>query len=258
MNSTSFISATLASSPPPMDWSTWNFQPRGVRILEPAKRSKVQMLTQERSSRRCGQFQRIPIGVHAVALFKNFVSHRPAEMCTPDSPFYLAVNQKGVEYSLWSVVAGTSITRRKTNHSARKTMVETLCRSNITDSTVMQLSKHKSVQSLNHYKKPLLDQQRSISHLLSSHSDSEPSPVSLPTSNAALSGVGSSSHASTSCSPLPGPFSNASFSHCSFVLNFGGPSQQLSSHSSFSSSLPSQARPPRKRPMVIYDSSDED
>ena len=42
------------------------------------------------------------------------------------------------------------------------------------------------------------------------------------------------------------------------LLNYGGPSQQLSSHSSFSSSLPSEACSTRKRPMVLYDSSDED
>ena len=145
-----------------------------------------------------------------------------------------------------SVVAGTSITGRKTNHSARKTMVETLCCSNIPDSTVMQRSGHKRVQSLNHYKKPSLDQQRSISHLLSSHG--QPSPVN---STSALSGDKSTSLTSTSTSQVPGPFSNAAFSNCSFVLIFGGPSQQLSSQ-------PWEARSARKRPMVLYDSSVED
>ena len=41
-------------------------------------------------------------------------------------------------------------------------------------------------------------------------------------------------------------------------FNFGGPSQQLSSHNSLTSSLPSEALPTRNRPMVLYDSSDED
>ena len=153
-----------------------------------------------------------------------------------------------------SVVAGTSITcswsERQTTEQGRP---ETLCRSNIPDSTVMQLSGHKSVQSLNYYKKPSLNLQRSISHLLSSHSSvtSKPSPVSLTncTGTAGLYGDRSTSHFSTSLTPCS--FSNRSFSHCSFVLNFGGPSQQLSSHSSFSSSLPSEARPTCKRPMVI-------
>ena len=39
-------------------------------------------------------------------------------------------------------------------HSARKTTVQKLCRSNITDSMVMQVTGHKNIQSLNAYKKP--------------------------------------------------------------------------------------------------------
>ena len=129
-----------------------------------------------------------------VALFKTFVSHRPPEMCTADSPLYLAINHKRNDDSFWYkkqplgvnhidkmmklLVKGTSITGRKTNHSARKTMVETLCQANIPDSTVMQLSGHKSVQSLNHYKKPSLEQQKSISHLLSNHCSTGLQPVS--------------------------------------------------------------------------------
>ena len=61
------------------------------------------------------------------------------------------------------MVQRTSITGWKASRSAQKTMVETLCHANIPDSTVMQLSGHKSVQSLNHYKKPSLEQQKSIS-----------------------------------------------------------------------------------------------
>lgn len=113
-----------------------------------------------------------------VALFKTFIQYRPPEMCKPESPLYLAINHRRSEHSFWyknqplginqidkmmkSLVSGTNVTGRKTNHSARKTMVETLCRANIPDSTVMQLSGHKSVQSLNHYKKPSLEQQKSV------------------------------------------------------------------------------------------------
>ena len=47
-------------------------------------------------------------------------------------------------------------------------MIQTLCSANVPDSTIiMQLSRHKSITSLNHYKKPSLDQQRSMSNLLS-------------------------------------------------------------------------------------------
>ena len=108
-----------------------------------------------------------------VAIFKAFVQHRPPQMCAAESPLYLAINRKRNEDSFWYkkqplgvnhidkmmklLVKGTTITGRKTNHSARKTTVETLCRANVPDSTG-----HKSVQSLNHYKKPSLDQQKSL------------------------------------------------------------------------------------------------
>ena len=188
-------------------------------------------------------------------------------MRTPEAPLYLAVNHKQADYSYWykkqplgvnyidkmmkSVVKGTSITGRKTNHSARKTMVETLCRANIPDSTVMQLSGHKSVQSLNHYKKPSLEQQKSISHLLSNHC----SRVEQSTNRAPSS---SPSTSKPLAAHVPGPFSNASFTNCSFVLNFGGPSQQVSSYSSSITSSVYAVPPRRKRPLVIEDSSNED
>ena len=205
-----------------------------------------------------------------VAIFKAFVKHRPPQMCAADSPLYLAINRKRNEDSFWYkkqplgvnhidkmmklLVKGTTITGRKTNHSARKTMVETLCRANVPDSTVMQLTGHKSVQSLNHYKKPSLDQQKSLSYLLSSHHPTEPQHGALESSvRTPLSALAASSN-------VQGPFSNASFSNCTFALNFGGPSQQLSSHNSYQSSLDTGCLSTlsRKRPRVIYDSSDED
>ena len=132
-------------------------------------------------------------------------------------------------------------------------MLETLCRANISESTVMQLSGHKNIQCFNHYKKPSLEQQ---SHLLSNHcSTSErlaPSrSSSIPSSTPAHS---SSSSTKSAVAHIPGPFSNATFTNCSFVLNFGGPSQQVSSYSSHFISAPVR----RKRPLVIDNSSDED
>ena len=52
------------------------------------------------------------------------------------------------------IATKAELSGRKTNHSARKTTVEKLCRSNIPDSMVMQVTGHKNVQSLNAYKKP--------------------------------------------------------------------------------------------------------
>ena len=75
---------------------------------------------------------------------------------------------------------------KKNNHSARKTQVQTLCAAGVSDSAVMQLSGHKSVQSLNHYKRPSLEQEKNMSHLLNNYHPlslssvlQPPSPVSV-------------------------------------------------------------------------------
>ena len=56
---------------------------------------------------------------------------------------------------------------RKTNHSARKTMVT----SNIPETQIIQLSGHRNLLSLNSYKKASLEQQRDMSHILSSYKE---------------------------------------------------------------------------------------
>lgn len=103
-----------------------------------------------------------------VHLYRAFVHNRPPEMCTPDSPFYLAINHQRSSISYWykkqplgvtllnrimkELADRSGIQGRKTNHSAQKTMIQTLCTANIPDSTIIQLSGHKSASSLNHYK----------------------------------------------------------------------------------------------------------
>ena len=69
---------------------------------------------------------------------------------------------------------------KKNNHSARKTQVQTLCAANVADSVVMPLSGHKSVQSLNHYRKPSLQQEKHMSHLLSNYCPSSSVKQSPP------------------------------------------------------------------------------
>ena len=131
-----------------------------------------------------------------VKLFKTFISHRPEGMNLPESPFYLAVNQKLNEHSKWykcqplgihqingfmkTLSEVAELPGRKTNHSARKTTVQKLCNSGIPSSTVLQVSGHRNVHSLNNYKKPSIEQQQSISHLLSCYS-TQPNPsTSIP------------------------------------------------------------------------------
>ena len=117
-------------------------------------------------------------------------------MNLPESPFYLAVNKKLNERSKWYKCQPLGIHQingfmktlseiaelpgRKTCHSARKTTVQKLCNSGIPDSTILQVSGHRNVHSLNNYKKPSIEQQQSLSHLLSCYS-TQPNPsTSIP------------------------------------------------------------------------------
>ena len=129
-------------------------------------------------------------------IFQQYVDRRPPEMCQEDSPFYLSINHKHKPGSYWykklplgihkvdgmmkNLAKDGSLTGKKTNHSARKTQVQTLCAANVADSAVMQLSGHKSVQSLNHYKRPSLQQEKHMSHLLSNYCPSSSVKQSPP------------------------------------------------------------------------------
>ena len=97
-----------------------------------------------------------------VCLNKAFVEKRPPEMYAADSPFYLAVNHHRKPTSFWykkQPLGFTLLNRimkeladkgriqgKKTNHSARKTMIQTLSSANVPDSTIMQLSGHEHHQ----------------------------------------------------------------------------------------------------------------
>ena len=118
-----------------------------------------------------------------VRLFLKYRDECPQSMLLPESPFFLSINWNHKPGGKWykSQPVGINIIRkfmsriatkaelsgRKTNHSARKTTVEKLCRSNIPDRTVMQVTGHKNVQSLNAYKKPSLENNRKSYLILS-------------------------------------------------------------------------------------------
>ena len=59
------------------------------------------------------------------------------------------------------------LTGRKVNHSARKTTVTSLLHSKVEATTVMQLTGHKNVASINEYSSASLDQQIKMSNILS-------------------------------------------------------------------------------------------
>ena len=108
-----------------------------------------------------------------VKYYKLFESHRPAEMNTPDSPFFLAVrhgnrrenshiwykksllgkNAIGQFMSKAADKAGLQRSGAKVcNHSVRKASISRLLDANTPEIFVSQLSGHKSLQSLQSYK----------------------------------------------------------------------------------------------------------
>ena len=128
-----------------------------------------------------------------VIIFEHFIKERPESMCKPGSPFYLAINWNNwttigskwyksqplginsINKFMKNISSNGELKGRKTNHSVRKTTVERLCQANVPDSTVIQVTGHRNIKSLNSYKKPSLNQQENISHLLSGYTPGQAS-----------------------------------------------------------------------------------
>ena len=199
-----------------------------------------------------------------VRLFELFVSKRPPEMCKDDSPFYLATNLKFTNFwykrqpmginkigSIMKRMAEKAdLKGRKTNHTARKTSVETLYRAQFQDSEVMQFTGHRNVASLNSYKKPCLEQQRRMSEVLSSNYSKggvDPQPIATSAVQAKLNpGSGSSI--------MDGIFAGASISAC--TLNFNVCIKD--EHSSTKTCSNATYCPHRKRPLILDSDSEYD
>lgn len=152
-----------------------------------------------------------------VMFYRIYVSKRPAELHSEESPYYLAINNTknpnstkpwfkaapmGVNKlnSLMKTMAekGQLNTSNLTNHSARKRMVQKLNDEGVPPTQIMQISGHKNVQSLNNYCTLSENQQRRISNILTDahHSESTSTVAessqhritSTPNSNFALFG----------------------------------------------------------------------
>jgi hypothetical protein len=107
-----------------------------------------------------------------VALYELYASKRPTGMRDPSDLFYIAtrtipltgtegeqwfVRQRVGEKKLASIMkttkqkAGLETNKRLTNHSVRKYLVQMLKDNNVEDTDIMQISGHKSVQSVRNY-----------------------------------------------------------------------------------------------------------
>ena len=109
-----------------------------------------------------------------VYLYKFFKAKRPKNTLNVDSPFYLSVNHTSTsKYALsetkWfkpqpmgvnklnslikdcAETANVTLDKRITNHSARKTLVQTLQDRNVPPTQIIQVTGHKNLQSVNNY-----------------------------------------------------------------------------------------------------------
>ena len=123
-----------------------------------------------------------------VTAFKEYIRRRPKDTLTTDSRFYLSIKRgirpdSGSDKQTWYTkqplgkntlgdLAKTmslkgGLTGRKVNHSGRKTTVTSLLHSNVEATTVMQLTGHKNVASVNEYSSASIEQQQQMSNILS-------------------------------------------------------------------------------------------
>ena len=127
-----------------------------------------------------------------VEVYKAFSQRRPTD-CQQDSRFYpqpvKAVNLSASKILFTSQPMGENTIgnigkkmseqanlqcQRKTNHSPRKMAIETLLHSKIEPTSVIQLTGHTNIQSLNSYAVLSTNQQQHMSNILSCHIESSP------------------------------------------------------------------------------------
>ena len=120
-----------------------------------------------------------------IRAYKLYKVHRPNNYKTPDSPFFVAVNntwQYGTQRQWYKnspmgqkLLSGVMKTmahkaglgdKRVSNHSVRKTMCTTLLQKNVPPTIIAQLSGHKNVASLSNYAVASGDQQKAMCAIL--------------------------------------------------------------------------------------------
>jgi len=122
-----------------------------------------------------------------VAVYKLFAQKRPEKMKGPDAPFYIAVNNVAVKSKYFDKywfncnVAGINkfgslikeMSRKAglqndklRNHSARKTMIQTLSENDVPPTQIAQLSGHKNLKSIENDSHLSTKQQMHMSNVL--------------------------------------------------------------------------------------------
>ncbi|KAK7091244.1 uncharacterized protein KIAA1958-like [Littorina saxatilis] len=122
-----------------------------------------------------------------VELFKEYSARRPSHCSGADDPFYIATTtvKEPTPESTWfraqpigkrkigaimktmALKSGLQGSKRITNHSARKTMIQKLVSNDVPPTHIVQISGHKNLNSLNAYSSITQEQHRNISKLIS-------------------------------------------------------------------------------------------
>ena len=185
-----------------------------------------------------------------VKCLDEFLRRRPASMKLADSPFYIAVIEnpateiwykdqrmgvKPLQNMLKNMSKSVGITKRVTNHSARRTMLRTLQHGGIDRYDICQLSGHRNPKSLDEYSSLSDQQQHQLASVLSNRVSGGHTAPQYP---AIAQSTQSSSSVSKDATSYFG--ANSVFHGCSFSFN-----------------VPSILSPPPKRRKCIIYSSDE-
>jgi hypothetical protein len=119
-----------------------------------------------------------------VKIYKKFRDNRPSDMMHKDAPFYLGTIANPKSGQLWfrrqrlgpdklgklmkkmKATAGLDPSKRITNTSCRKYLVQTLSDGNFAPTLIQQVTGHKSLPSINSYSKINRKQQECISNKL--------------------------------------------------------------------------------------------
>lgn len=122
-----------------------------------------------------------------VHIYKEFSRHRPANMCEPDSPFYLAINhirrpwsdtwykvqslgENSLRGMMKKMAEQAGIRGRKTNQSARKNTCTKLLDVGTDQNTIQQSTGDQDVHILSNNSKVKNENQKHVSNILKSNS----------------------------------------------------------------------------------------
>jgi integrase len=115
-----------------------------------------------------------------IVAYKKFAEHRPQLMLSDEAPFYLAINYRPItiwfkaqamgnerlQKTMARMASNAGLVGHFTNHSVRKTMCQQLLHAGVPPTTIIQLTGHKNVQSLNHYATASKNQQKEMGQIL--------------------------------------------------------------------------------------------